>query len=349
MDHSRTVVFRPTASFQYMLPSQIANMIITSILISMLFAGYHLHDWQLWIGAVLIMGWVIYTLPPKSSLRLHLGEQGIHFSPQPSKFLPHLKNVEAATIKKIKIIKSKTAFNLWGSGTVSIYVLSLPENVQGRPQVCVLNPRDWQSDRGQLLVDELKSQFPALIQEQLNTSILEPVKIFDEIEDHPMALDLGRFAGVLSLGSVALLIVGFILFVFNPFESLTWGSYPQVLWWLAGGMAMFLTLIFLFHPIKPMSKLVNIVLVIPLFTAASTFLLHSGGMLVIDAQQTTEQVSLQLMQQNEHYDQWSTLQGWQISCPRTAQPIGQTRRASVQHSIFGVVRINPKRFCPTGA
>lgn len=345
MDKSPTVVFRPTASFQQVLPSDLAKMIIMLIFISLLFTVYQVHDWQRWVGLILLMGWVIYTLSPKSSLRLHLGQQGLHFSPKPSKFLPHLKNIEAVNIKKIKIIKSKTAFNLRGSGTVSIYVLSLPEDVQGRPQVCVLNPRDWQSDGGQLLVDELKIRFPALIQEQLNTSILEPVKIFDEIADHPIALDLGRFAGILSLTSLAGVVMGFILVIANPFESMTWGNYPQMLWWFAGAMAIFLMLIFVFHPIKLMSKFINILFVIPLFTGASVLVLHGASMAAIDAQQPTETVSLQLIQHTRHYDHWSTPQGWQLSCARTNQPIGKMRLASVQHSMFGIVRINPKRFC----
>lgn len=345
MDQSRTVVFRPTASFQQVLPSQIANMIMTSLSMSLLFAGYHLHDWQLWIGCVLIMGWVIYTLPSKSSLQLHLSKQGIHFFPQPKAGLPRLKNVDFAQINQIKIIENNSIWQSRRDRQTLIYVLSHRQPAEKRPQMLILKLQDWQSDQGHSLITVLQKQFAGRVQQYVQTSILEPIQILDPEDEHPLDLDLGRWAGLAILSSLASMIVGFILFFFNPFESLTWGDYPQLLKGIAVVIAVILAGLFWWQPIKKLAKLTNIIFVIPIFTAANIFLIHSAGMAVADAWQPNQHIQMTLIKQTKHADQWSTAQGWHVYCPRTAQNIGDQRMARIQHSILGVVRMKLTRFC----
>lgn len=341
MEANNVIEYRPTK--QYLnVRSFISMKLFTFILMFFnIFARYGLKDWQAWLSLIALFGMSYLVFQPQKKIRMRVSAKGIEFTQPQSLFLSPLLDVPQHDIAEIQWIVGNPKGRWSLQRTSYILLVSRTNNKYGYPRRQQIQDAQWQSDSGQSPSSLLAEYFPERVEKiQQNSHWRLSSPVVD-----PQALELGKIAEYCMLACLVCCVVGFLTIFLNPYEALVWGDYQTVIWYLATIICSITALIFILSKIKLLAKIINILIVVPLFSAAVTLVVHGFLMIGNDVFAPSTQTTFELVEQHNDRDTWRSVQGWSTYCALTQYRVGEQKTVMVKQGWFDLVRINPKRLC----
>jgi hypothetical protein len=341
METNNVIEYRPTAKFLNVRVSMIGYFLVIVISSVHRFREHDLSDWQPWCSLIVLLSAVYLLKQPQKQIRMRISPEGIEFTQPQSGLLSPLNDIPQHEIAKIQWIVGSPKGRWSLQRTSYVLLVSRMDNKYGYPRRQHIQDAQWQSDSGQSPSSVLAEYFPERVEKiQQNNHWRLSSPVVD-----PHALDLGSMAEYCMWSCLACCIVGFLLFFLNPYESLTWGDYQTVVWYLAAIIGSITALLFIFSKIKLLAKIINILMIVPLFSAAVTLLVHGFLMIGNDVFAPSTHTTFELVKQHDDRDTWRSAHGWTMHCTLTQHRVSEQKIANVKHGWFDLVRINRKRFC----
>lgn len=341
MEANNVIEYRTTNQFFSIRAFLYIQAVSFAFIFINIFFSYGLMDWQLWLGLIAVLGISYLFLQPQKQIRMRISEKGIQFAQPKSWLLSPLTDIPQHEIAKIYFVVSKPQ-NYWSLPSLSdIRLLSQDPHQHGRQKNIQIQDDQWASDNGKPPSSVLAEYFPERverIEQKISWGLASPVA-------DPNALELGKLAEYCMLACLAGGIVGFLITFLNPYEALTWGSYGDVTLAVAAVIASISLLSFMLSKIKILAKIINVLIAVPLFTAAMILLLHGVLMLATDTLSSAQPVLFELTHKTEQRETWRTAQDLSFECELSPQPLGAHKTVNVKQGWLGVMRLNPSGLC----
>ena len=321
----------------------IQYLLVVTLVIFNNLAGYDLRHLQAWLSLIALLGMSYLVFQPQKKIRMRISPKGIEFTQPKSWLLSPLNDIPQHEIEKIQWIVGNPKGRWSLQRTSYVLLVSRTNNKYGYPRRQQIEDEQWQSDSGQSPSSLLAEYFPERVEKiQQNNHWRLSSPVVD-----PHTLELGKVAEYCMWSCLTCCIVGFLTTSLNPYESLTWGHYQTVVWYIAAIIGLITVLLFIFAKIKLLAKVINILIVVPLFSAAVTLVVHGFLMIGNDVFTASTQTTFELIEQHDNRDIWRSVQGWSMHCALTQYRVGEQKTVMVKQGWFDLVRINPKRLCGT--